>query len=130
LFEGLGAKDLARRHLGPCPVSGGVEFLLVIDIRRVDGGVCEAVALLPRTVGMNLSRLARVFRYSLATGAQHGLPQSAEEVAPAVISRARLRLAFADVRLPCGRLHKLSGSSRKVALRELPECLNISYRPR
>jgi len=38
------------------PVHSGVAFLLNIDIQSADGRVCEAVALLQHSAGMNLSK--------------------------------------------------------------------------
>jgi hypothetical protein len=81
-------------------VHSGVEFLLVVHLQRPSGDVCEAVALLPHNVGMNLPKLARLVRQWLATSPHRGLPQSAEELEPAVISKERFRRAVAGRRRP------------------------------
>jgi hypothetical protein len=76
------------------PVHSGVEFLLVVHLQRVDGDVCEAVALLSHNAGMNTSTLARLIRQWVATSPYGGLSQSADELEPAVISKERLHRAF------------------------------------
>jgi hypothetical protein len=80
------------------PVHSGVEFLLVVHLQRASGDVCEAVALLPHHDGMNLPKLARLIRQWLATSRHHGLPQSANELEAAVISKERLQRAFDERR--------------------------------
>ena len=93
-WENQNESGATRGAVTVVPVDSGVAFLLVIDIQGVDGRVCEAVALLPHSAGMNLSKLARTLRHWLATSPHLGLPQTAEELEPAVISEKRLRRAF------------------------------------
>jgi hypothetical protein len=78
------------------PIHEGITFLLVVDIQHTEGDVCEAIALLPREVGMDLRKLPHLLHKwasSSRTDAEL-VPQSAGEVVPALISRERIDAAF------------------------------------